>query len=570
MEDEMSRALQVCAGFVGLGMALTLGSCLSPQVGAPCPIPEKATEEQRKNALYSCFTVQGEQYYSARPQKDVDILFMIDNSRSMSPKQQALAVNIPKFMQKIESFGANYQVGVVTSDVGTTPNASFTYTNPDQAECNTFSGDDGLLQIKPCTQRTNLSPEARNACNALCTKPAFANANQITTDGKRWISNIEGKTNVPQDLIPDPMNPGKMIDQGPITAFQCMALVGDGGCGMEAPLEGAKRALDGHRTENAGFMRPGAALAVIFITDEEDCSVQMARRSETAPPTKDCSTPDQNASWDCFNTDYRCLARSMQCDQPMNTQGAHTNCKERPDNFLEPISKYTKFFGSLTDKLVISGIWTVPSTTDGGKLVVQRSVAGTSSAFLSLSGGSDASCKYNGTDGRFSSVWGNAQRRLSAFADSFGKDKNNNPKALQLSICDIDKYENGLNEIAKYIEKVLQPNCLPVAPKQVSGQPLCIVGDVDQNQPQSLPDKTFPVCSATCCQGWANADQASTEDPTIRAACAAETQDCFCAVQSTKVCSASKGWIGGVWRKDLQQPPYGKEPSFRCAGTPLQ
>ena len=87
----------------------------------------------------------------------------------------------------------------------------------------------------------------------------------------------------------------------------------------------------------------------------------------------------------------------------------------------------------------------------------------------------------------------------------------------------------------------------------------------------SLPDKTFPVCSATCCQGWANADQASTEDPTIRAACAAETQDCFCAVQSTKVCQeTSKGWIGGVWRKDLAPPPYGKGPSFRCAGTPLQ
>jgi len=565
----MSRALQVCAGFVGLGMALTLGSCLSPQVGAPCPIPEKATEEQRQAALYNCFAVQSEKVHPSRLQKDVDILFMIDNSRSMSPKQQALAVNIPKFIKKIESFGANYQVGVVTSDVGTTPNASFTYPNPDQAECNTFTGDDGLLQIKPCTQRTNLSAEARNACAALCTKPAFANATQLTTDGKPWISNIEGKTNVPPDLVPDPMNPGKMIDQGPITAFQCMALVGDGGCGMEAPLEGARRALDGHRTENKGFLRPGAALAVIFITDEEDCSVQMARRNETAPPTKDCQ-PGQPESWDCFNTDYRCLARSMQCDQPMSAQGPHTNCKERSDSFLDPISKYTKFFGALTDKLVISGIWTLPSTTDGGKLVVQRSVAGTSSAFLSLAGGSDASCKYNGTDGRFSSVWGNAQRRLSAFADSFGKDDKGNPKALQLSICDIDKYESGLDKIAEYIQKIIDPNCLTVAPKMLNGQPLCLVGDVEKSQPQALPDKLFPTCSASCCQGWANADQASTEDPTVRAACAAEAQDCFCAVQSTKVCSASKGWIGGVWRKDLQQPPYGKEPSFRCAGTPLQ
>lgn len=566
----MSRASQVCAGFVGLGMALTLGSCLSPQVGAPCPIPEKATDAQRLAALNNCFTIQGESYYDARPKKDVDILFMIDNSRSMSPKQRALAANIPKFIKKIESFGANYHVAVATSDVGTTPSANFTYTNPDQAECNTFTGQDGQLQITPCTQRTNQSSEARNACDALCNKPAFANATSLTTDGARYISKIEGKTNVLPDMVLDPMT-GKMVDQGPITAFQCMALVGDGGCGMEAQLEGAKRALDGHRADNSGFLRPGAVLAVIFITDEEDCSVQLARRAETGPPTKDCATADQNASWECFNTDYRCLARSMQCDQPMNAQGPHTNCKERPDNFLEPVSKYHKFFSSITDRLVVSGIWTLPSTTDAGKLVVQRSVSGTSSSFLSLSGGTDASCKYMGTNGDYSSVWGNAQRRLSAFADLFGKDKDGKAKAPQASICDVDKFENSLEEIAKYIEKELPANCLPVVPKFSGGKPQCLVGDVDSTQPQSFPDKLFPVCSTSCCEAWASAAKPSTEDAGIRTACAAETADCYCAVKTTQpdVCNGTfgNGWVGGVWRKDLQQPPFGKGPSFRCAGT---
>lgn len=567
----MSRASQVCAGFVGLGMALTLGSCLSPQVGAPCPIPEKATEAQRIAAINNCFTVQGEQYYDARPKKDVDILFLIDNSRSMSPKQKALADSIPKFIEKIESFGANYHLGVATSDVGTTPSASFTYTNPDQAECNTFTGQDGQLQVMPCTQRTNQSSEALNACATTCTKPGFANVTSVTNDGMRFISKIEGKTNVPVDMQLDPMT-GKMVDRGPATAFQCMGLVGDGGCGMEAPLEGAKRALDGHRPDNNGFLRPGAALAVIFITDEEDCSVQMARRNETGPSTKDCSTPDQNASWECFNTDYRCLARSMQCDQPMNQSGAHTNCKERADSFLEPVAKYHKFFSAITDKLVVSGIWTKPSTTDGGKLVVQRSVTGTSSSFLSLSGGTDASCKYNGTNGAYANVWGNAQRRLSAFASLFGKRSDNvTPVVPEISICDIDQFPSGLNEIAKYIELVLPSNCLPVAPKMVSGKPLCLVGDVDSTQTQSLPDTFFPVCSTSCCDAWAKAAKPSTEDAGIRAACGAEAADCYCAVKSTdtSVCPLNQGWVGGVWRKDLQPPPFGKGPSFRCAGTPV-
>ena len=43
----------------------------------------------------------------------------------------------------------------------------------------------------------------------------------------------------------DPMS-GKMVDRGPIHAFQCMALVGDSGCGIEGQLEASMRALDGH------------------------------------------------------------------------------------------------------------------------------------------------------------------------------------------------------------------------------------------------------------------------------------------------------------------------------------
>lgn len=435
---------------------------------------------------------------------------------------------------------------------------------------------DGRLQVMPCSQRTSGSSEAKNACAALCTNPTFANRQTVTTDGARYISNIEGKTNVPSDMQLDTMT-GKMVDVGPSTAFKCMALVGDRGCGMEAQLEGAKRAMDGHNADNKGFLRDHSVVAVIFITDEEDCSIQMARRAEAGPPSRDCSNPDQNASWECYNSDYRCVARSMQCDQAMNVQGAHTNCKERADSFLEPIKKYHDFFLNLVDdpsKLIISGIWTKPSVTEGGKLVVQRNVGGTTSAFLELAGGSDASCRYSGTDGNFTGVNGFAQRRLSAFADSFGTSFNkismmNEPIATQFSICDVDNYSVGLDQIAKKIQLALDPNCLPVQPKTSAGYPVCLVGDVDQNTPEAAPDVLFPTCSTSCCSAWANAAQASTEDPTIRAACAAEGSDCFCAVQNNNVCVAKQGWVGGVWRKDLLPAPAGKVVSFRCAGTPL-
>src|SRR5262249_12371662 len=49
--------------------------------------------------------------------------------------------------------------------------------------------------------------------------------------------------------------------------FSSIAQLGDQGCGYEAQLEGMKRALDVSRPENAGFLRPGACLAVVIIIE---------------------------------------------------------------------------------------------------------------------------------------------------------------------------------------------------------------------------------------------------------------------------------------------------------------
>jgi len=67
-----------------------------------------------------------------------------------------------------------------------------------------------------------------------------------------------------------------------VQTFTCMASVGAGGCGFEHQLESVYAAL--HNTsENAGFLRPDALLAVVFLTNEDDGS---------APPTTDVFNPD--------------------------------------------------------------------------------------------------------------------------------------------------------------------------------------------------------------------------------------------------------------------------------------
>lgn len=384
---------------------------------------------------FSDYQVIAKKPGSSGPTKNIDVLFVVDNSPSMISKQQGVIRNFDKFLRPLEKAGLDYHLAVVTTDIGT-------QVGPGQpwggsiGTCDTFEGDDGVMQNIACTSRTGGTSEARNACNAYCADDKF-----VPIDGKRYITSSGGTTNVPKDMIPDPVG-GGMLDNGPVRAFQCMGLVGDGGCGIESPLEAAKRALDGHSASNSGFLRKDSLLAVIFLSDEDDCSVQLTRRNENNPFNRDCATPDENASYDCYNIDYRCLARSITCDQPMNSAGTKTNCKERASNYLEPISRYTNFMKGLraSNRLVVGGIWTLPSIKDSGKVNISRGPGGTGTQFLNRAPGMDAGCYYAGA----SSFFGQSQLRLSAFAAGI-------PDAKQYSVCDPDNIDKTLGDLSQQI-----------------------------------------------------------------------------------------------------------------------
>lgn len=364
--------------------------------------------------------------------RNIDVLFLIDNSPSMAPRQKALAASFKSFMQKIEATGADYHVAIATSDIGSTVAPDARWGNISMS-CETFAGDDGLLQAIPCTSRFNLSPEAMAACTALCPDPKYV------PSGGLFISRTGGVTNVPAALVVDPKT-GKTVDQGPLRAFQCLALVGDGGCGIEGQLEGAKLALDGHRLENSGFLRTGSMLAVIFITDEDDCSVKVTRRAENNPLSHDCATPDANASYDCFNADYRCQARSLVCNEALNTPGTKTGCHERDDSYLEPVKKYVDFFSTLrpSNRLFVSGIWTLPPLDSGGELTVVERVGPSGSHSLNRLP-QECAAESGG-------IGGAPQLRLSKLAQHF-----KGRGGVEVSLCDEGSYSSALDGMATTI-----------------------------------------------------------------------------------------------------------------------
>ena len=160
---------------------------------------------------------------------------MIDNSSSMTEIQQKLLTQDPSFMTVLENLPnglPNIHVAVVSSDMGA-PGDSTT-----SIMCTT-SGDNGAFQSTP-----------RGSCT-----------NTTLASGATFISNVDGIANYT----------GNLTD-----VFGCIAQLGQSGCGFENQLASVARALgaDGAPppAQNAGFLRDDAELAIVLLTNEDDCS----------------------------------------------------------------------------------------------------------------------------------------------------------------------------------------------------------------------------------------------------------------------------------------------------------
>jgi len=143
----------------------------------------------------------------------MDILFVVDNSASMSEEQDNLAKNFPGFMNIVQQYrtqageALDVHVGVVTSDTESSA-----------------SGDSGSLR-------------STTACGA------------------------------PTKFL-------ALTDVDVASKFACLANVGTDGSSTETPLKAAELAFSASmRTgTNVGFRRDDAILAVVILTDEDDQS----------------------------------------------------------------------------------------------------------------------------------------------------------------------------------------------------------------------------------------------------------------------------------------------------------
>jgi hypothetical protein len=180
----------------------------------------------------------------------VDLLLVVDNSRSMQEEQQGLARQLPRLARSLVqgsvADGAGFppirdlHAAVLSTDLGA-GNVADVY------RCERGSGDDGRFRTRPGVQ-------AEGCPRSYPPYLSYRQGDDVERFARR---------------------------------FSCLARQGTEGCNFEQPLEAALKALTpansptrfaqqtgGHGTgPHAGFARPDSLLVVVVLTDEDDCSV---------------------------------------------------------------------------------------------------------------------------------------------------------------------------------------------------------------------------------------------------------------------------------------------------------
>lgn len=186
-----------------------------------------------------------------------DILFVIDDSGSMSEEQANLRDNLGAFIDALIASPVqnDFRIGVTSTSVEE-------FTDP----------------------ATGLPGQAYTAGPAAALPVPYPHGALVAV--RQGAGGAVTPGDLDYDLAANPATSGwggaRVLDKGDGSAaalaalardFKANVLLGLGGSGKEQPLRAARLALtDRLRDANAGFLRPGARLAIVIVTDEDDCS----------------------------------------------------------------------------------------------------------------------------------------------------------------------------------------------------------------------------------------------------------------------------------------------------------
>jgi hypothetical protein len=376
--------------------------------------------------------------------RKLDLVFMIDDSPSMSPLQVQMAKNLPDFMNVLKNPDTgglpDLHIGVISQDLGA-GRSSFN-------GCQRVGGDQGQFF------NAGVNPVG-------CTGPSDKYIiDTINPDGTR-TTNFDPSLDV-------------------TNVFSCISLLGDRGCGLEAQLGSILAALAPTPPPgNEGFLRDDAYLAVVMLTNEDDCTI---------PPDGDLGNPNMtDPTRDMYGAlqSYRCTEFGIDCDQPLPhlapaTPVTLTNCHSKEGPWLLKVSDFIaqmKATKADPSKILMAAI--AAPTVDGQGQILPISVSSTMIGTVAAPV-LDHECDAYAADSAI---------RIFEAVSAFN--------GVWESICQ-DNYAQAMTEIAKTINKHLGPQCVDgKIASAADGSPHCNVVDRKfGSNGSSYTDTPLPYCGS--------------------------------------------------------------------------
>lgn len=425
--------------------------------------------------------------------KDVDLLFVIDDSAAMAPFQATLAANFPAFIDVLEDpeVLASYRIGITTTNVG----------NP---AC-TGTAERGAFIASSCRERlpdfvTAEVDAQETGCLDYC---QFDSLHPLPTTtaldevprARPWLENIDGNDNAGTATT--------------IEAAQCWLPQGIAGCDLVSPLEAGYLALERARTPGDpahGFLRETASLFVVYLTNGSDCSASPVGEAIFAEPSAFWTDPSAATQGACWSAGVACSSPSPGPDgttlygacEPAD-RGLDGTTAGPDDAVLFPIQRYIDQFDELRAERLPLGADVFAVAIAGFEISddPQLEFATSPDVELQREHGIAPNCSVG--DGL-----GIPPVRVAAVVEASAIEPRN------ASIC-TDDYSPVLGNIADFIRDQIKPACVPrcvadTIPSTTPLDPGCVLrqhvptedGEVVEEVPQCTSVQALPSGADVC------------------------------------------------------------------------
>ncbi|MCP4676717.1 MAG: hypothetical protein GY854_14635 [Deltaproteobacteria bacterium] len=321
--------------------------CMDREPAPMCPVP---VEISTNNAMSTSFD-------------GVDLLVVVDNSGSMIEEQAILSTGfftlVNSLMNPIPGPDwpypevENMRVAVVSSDLGLQYGSDhstegFPYGNTKVTSCTNQPprGDDGEFQSDMtddvrvasgeirCKENGGQCPEGWSCDAGKCVSPSgdpeLVSCRNLR-DEAIWAETVAGKKNVYL-----------------ATQLACIGQLGTDGCGVEQQLESSVRGLSRSDAQTS-FMKDSHVLAVLVVSDEEDCSIKDKGLFDTPEWKSGLSVIADDPTTGLLNT---------ACNMPASNE----------ENYLFPTNRYwsklVELKNNLAHAVVFAAIVGVPKGDD--------------------------------------------------------------------------------------------------------------------------------------------------------------------------------------------------------------